>query len=69
NSGGTETVRRKLPATRKAPAPHAVVGHLRRVRKSASSEAIERARQYGIEVPEGFTFVRPFRKGREKTNT
>jgi len=64
--GGTETVRRKLPAARKAPAPHAVAGHLRRVKKSASPEAIERARQYGIEVPEGFTFVRPFKKGKKR---
>ncbi|AEG14486.1 hypothetical protein Desku_0887 [Desulfofundulus kuznetsovii DSM 6115] len=61
--GGTGIVRRKLPTARKAPAPHAVAGHLRRVRKSASPEAVERAKNYGIEVPEGFTFVRPFNKG------
>jgi len=56
---------RKLPVARKAPAPHAVAGHLRRVKK-ASSEAVERVRQYGIEVPDGYTFVRPFRKGKRE---
>jgi len=61
---GAEAVRRRLPIARKAPAPHAVAGHLRRVKKSANPEAVERARQYGIEVPEGFTFVRPFKKGK-----
>lgn len=61
--GGTKTVRRNLPVARKAPVPHAVAGHLRRVKK-ASSEAVERARQYGIEVPDGYAFVRPFRKGK-----
>gem|GEM_PF-6686231 len=57
-------VRVKIPVERKAPSPHAVAGHLRRVRKAASPEAAERVREYGIAVPEGYTFVRPFRKGR-----
>jgi len=57
-------IRVRLPVERKAPNPHAVAGHLRRVKKSASSEAAERAGEYGIAVPEGYTFVRPFMKGR-----
>ena len=56
---------RKLPVTRKAPALHAVAGHLRRVKK-ASFEAVERARQYGIQMPDSYTFVRPFRKGKKE---
>jgi len=56
-------VRVKLPVERKAPGPHAVPGHLRRVKNAASAEAVERAGEYGIAVPEGYAFVRPFRKG------
>jgi len=60
---GTSAVRQGIPTERKAPAPHAVAGHLRRVKKHASPEAVERARYYGIQVPDGYTFIRPFRKG------
>ena len=42
--------------------PHFVVGHLRRV-LNASEEQIQLARRYGITVPEGFTFVRPHKRG------
>jgi len=59
-------VRVKIAVERKAPGPHAVAGHLRRVRNAASAEAAERAREYGIAVPEGYTFVRPFRKGSQE---
>jgi len=43
-------------------APHPVVAHLRRCTHPSPIQ-IEIARRYGIEVPEGFTFVRPFFKG------
>jgi restriction endonuclease len=46
----------------KARAPHFVVGHLRKALQ-ASEDQIILARQYGIIVPEGFTFVRPHRRG------
>jgi len=46
-------------ATRKA---HFVVGHLRKA-LHASEDQIILARKYGIVVPEGFTFVRPHRRG------
>jgi len=56
-------VRVRLPVERKAPGPHAVAGHLRKVKNAASAEAAERAREYGIAVLEGYTFV-PFRMGK-----
>jgi hypothetical protein len=48
-------------AARKA---HFVVGHLRKA-LHATEEQIQLARRYGIVVPEGFTFVRPHRRGDE----
>jgi hypothetical protein len=53
-------------------APHAVSGHLRRLtgtRKAASEAAKEAARRLGLQVPEGYTFVRPYvtgQAGKEK---
>ncbi|MDK2883322.1 MAG: hypothetical protein PWP58_1658 [Bacillota bacterium] len=47
-------------------APHAVSGHLRRLtgtRKAASEAAKEAARQAGLEIPAGYTFVRPYVTG------
>jgi hypothetical protein len=46
----------------KARAPHFVVGHLRKALQ-ASEDQITLARKFGIIVPEGFTFVRPHRRG------
>jgi len=46
----------------KARAPHFVVGHLRKALQ-ASQDQIILARKHGIIVPEGFTFVRPHRRG------
>ncbi len=46
----------------KARAPHFVVGHLRKALQ-ASQDQIILARKHGIVVPEGFTFVRPHRRG------
>lgn len=46
----------------KARAPHFVVGHLRKALQ-ASEDQIILARKFGIIVPEGFTFVRPHRRG------
>jgi len=46
----------------KARAPHFVVGHLRKALQ-ASEQQIILARRHGIIVPEGFTFVRPYRRG------
>jgi hypothetical protein len=48
-------------------APHAVSGHLRRltgIRKAASEAAKEAARQAGLEIPAGYTFVRPYITGK-----
>jgi len=59
-------VRVKIPVERKAPGPHAVAGHLRRVKNAASAEAAERAGEYGMAVSEGYTFVMPFRKGERR---
>jgi hypothetical protein len=50
---------------RKLPAPHPVSGHLRRT-KHTSKKQIELAKQFGIALPEGFTFVKPFRTGKDK---
>lgn len=47
---------------RKSPVAHEVSGHLRKAKK-ASQKQIELAKSYGIELPEGYTFVRPFKKG------
>jgi hypothetical protein len=41
---------------------HFVIGHLRKA-LHASEDQIILARKYGIVVPEGFTFVRPHRRG------
>jgi Restriction endonuclease len=46
----------------KARAPHFVVGHLRKALQ-ASEDQIILARRHGIVIPEGFTFVRPHRRG------
>ena len=46
----------------KARAPHFVVGHLRRAVQAAERQIIL-AQEYGIVVPEGFTFVRPHQRG------
>jgi Restriction endonuclease len=46
----------------RARAPHFVVGHLRKA-VYASQDQILLARSHGIIVPEGFTFVRPHRRG------
>jgi Restriction endonuclease len=46
----------------KARAPHFVEGHLRKALQ-ASQDQILLARKHGIIVPEGFTFVRPHRRG------
>lgn len=67
NEESKNQIRKKLVVERKAPSPHAVAGHLRKARK-ASAEAIERARKHGIVVPDGYTFVSPYLKGRQKTN-
>ncbi len=45
-----------------ARAAHFVTGHLRRA-VQANEQQIMLARRFGIIVPEGFTFVRPHRKG------
>jgi Holliday junction resolvase len=42
--------------------PHFVTGHLRKALKTGESQLFL-ARQYGIVVPEGFTFVRPHKRG------
>ena len=42
--------------------PHFVVGHLRKA-VHASESQIFLAKRYGIVVPEGFTFVRPHKRG------
>jgi hypothetical protein len=55
-------VRRK--EERKIPIPHSVSGHLRRT-KHSSEKQIELAKKFGIYLPEGFTFVRPFRTGKK----
>ena len=46
----------------KARAPHFVVGHLRKALQSSEDQIIL-AGKFGIIVPEGFTFVRPHRRG------
>jgi len=46
----------------KARAPHFIVGHLRKALQ-ASEQQIILARRHGVIVPEGFTFVRPHRRG------
>lgn len=43
-------------------AAHDVVCHFRRIKHSASQRQIELARLVGIEVPEGFTFVRQHKR-------
>jgi Holliday junction resolvase len=48
--------------------PHFVVGHLRKALQ-ASERQIVLAREYGIVVPEGFTFVRPHRRGDKAQET
>jgi hypothetical protein len=48
--------------------PHFVTGHLRRATE-ASEKQIFLARKYGIVVPEGFTFVRPHRRGNKAQET
>ncbi len=42
--------------------PHFVVGHLRKALHAGENQ-VQLARRYGIHVPEGFTFVRPHRRG------
>jgi len=44
--------------------PHWVTGHLRKA-LHASEDQIRVGRKYGIWIPEGFTFVRPHRRGDE----
>ena len=46
---------------------HGVAGHLRRLAEnwSRSMEAEEAARAYGVVLPDGYTFVRPFVRGGE----
>lgn len=46
---------------------HGVAGHLRRLAEnwSRSLEAEEAARAYGVVLPDGYTFVRPFVRGGE----
>ncbi len=64
---GLRSVRRPLPAAeRRAPRPHAVAGHLRRVSGRASEEARRAAEEYRVVLPEGFTFVRPHVRGRKE---
>ena len=41
---------------------HFVVGHLRKALKASNSQ-LSLARDYGINVPEGFTFVKPHKRG------
>jgi Holliday junction resolvase len=48
--------------------PHFVTGHLRRATE-ASEKQIFLAQKYGIVVPEGFTFVRPHRRGDKTQET
>ena len=48
-----------------------VAGHIRRLPEGqqASRDAINHAREYGIEIPDGYTFVRPYEAGQEKVRT
>lgn len=46
----------------RTPAPHAVAGHLRRVRVPGPHQ-LTLAEGLGVSVPEGYTFVRPHRRG------
>lgn len=45
---------------------HGVRGHLRRLRSgwTANDEAKAMAHSYGIQLPDGYTFVRPHVRGR-----
>lgn len=63
--GRTPPLRRRLPTERKAPAVHGVAGHLRRARRP-SEDAVARAKEYGVAVPEGYTWVRPHLAGKVK---
>lgn len=53
----------KERGTMKEKAFHEVKGFIRKVRGSASDEAVNYAKEYGIELPTGFTFVRPHERG------
>ncbi|MCQ4925038.1 hypothetical protein NE686_18195 [Tissierella carlieri] len=48
-----------------------VTGHLRKLTKEqiSSEEAKQNAFEYGINIPEGYTFVRPYYSGIEKVRT
>ncbi|MFJ8531109.1 hypothetical protein [Bacillus sp. NPDC094106] len=48
-----------------------VAGHLRKLPEghSPSKEALEHAQEFGIELSEGYTFVRPYESGEEKIRT
>ncbi|TDF95210.1 hypothetical protein [Paenibacillus piri] len=48
-----------------------VTGHIRKLPNghSASREAISHASEYGIDLPQGFTFVKPYESGEEKVRT
>lgn len=64
---GTRSVRTLLPKEeRRAPRPHTVAGHLRRISGRASEAARRAAEEYRVVLPEGFTFVRPHVRGEKK---
>lgn len=48
-----------------------VSGHLRKLPNNQipSKEAVEHANEYGIDIPKGYTFVRPYESGEEKIRT
>jgi hypothetical protein len=61
NVGGSGDYIRKI-VERKRPIPHGVSGHLRK--GNVSQKQREIAEKFGVKVPDGYTFVKPFRKGK-----
>lgn len=55
---GARSVR--VPLERRLPREHTVAGHLRRIKGSPGTDALQLA------DPEGFTFVRPHLRGRKE---
>lgn len=51
----------RQPINKSSRNPHGVVGHLRKAKPT--EEAIREARKYGIELPDGYTFVKPHHRG------
>lgn len=48
-----------------------IAGHLRKLPEhySVSVEALQHASEFGIDIPQGYTFVRPYTAGEEKVRT